>query len=150
MGGCDLWVRPSQLPRLGFFCGLLQFPPEAPRSHRLKENLDVMSRLLFSAGFMSPVVERERGEKTTPKCPLAEVLSSSPHSSPSVCVSVRLSPSLWKLKGQGRLIRMQRRKALLQIENILILLMLGGRGGERQRYRGGKRWGERKEGEKGG
>lgn len=45
---------------------------------------------------------------------------------------------------------MQRRKALLQIENILILLMLGGRGGERQRYRGGKRWGKEKKEKRGG
>lgn len=65
-------------------------------------------------------------------------------------LSLCLSPSLWKLKGQWRLIRMQRRKALLQIENILILLMLGGRGGERQRDRGGKRWGEWKAGDKKG
>lgn len=39
---------------------------------------------------------------------------------------------------------MQRRKALLQIENILIPLMLGGRGGERQRGRRQKKKGERK------
>lgn len=38
---------------------------------------------------------------------------------------------------------MQRRKALLQIENILILLMLGGRGGERQRERREKARGKR-------
>lgn len=76
-------------------------------------------------------------------CPLAEV-----HVYPLLLLplSVSSSVSLWKLKGQWRLIRMQRRKALLQIENILILLMLPGR--ERQRERDSGRWEqrERKEG----
>lgn len=138
------------------FCELMQLPPEAQRSKRLKENLDVLSQVLFSARFMS--LHRESGKPP----PLPVLMSASqlhlrnvlwlrsyPPLHIPVCPSVRLSPWLWTLKSQGRLIRMQRRKALLQIENILILLMLGGRGGERQRYRGGKGWGERKEGEMG-
>lgn len=61
-------------------------------------------------------------------------------------LSASSSVSLWKLKGQRRLIRMQRTKALLQIENILILLMLPGRERQRERDRGRWEQRERKEG----
>lgn len=47
------------------FLLFLWIPPEARRSSHRKENLDVMSRLVFSAGFTSPALKPER--KQTPR-----------------------------------------------------------------------------------
>lgn len=56
-----MWTLPAHIvhggltwDRISIFC-----PPEEWRSEQLKGNLDVMSQLLFSADFMSPVVKLE-------------------------------------------------------------------------------------------
>lgn len=112
---------------------------------------DVMPSSLLSTGFVQPVVKQQKIVLHLIRCRLrlghlSCILEMSfgwgPY--PLLLFSLPFYPSLWKLKGQRSLIRMQRRRALLQIENILILLMLGGRWGETQRERRQKMMGRMK------
>lgn len=103
-------------------------------------------------GSLSWIAQIETAETFIKQAPLIMKLTATagpsclPLLSHSLSHSVSSTDSRWKLKGQWSLIRMPRSKALLQVENILIFLMLWDRRSERQREKRARlEWQKKKE-----